>query len=87
MPAPKSSEPVPAAARQVKPAPGRGVVESATTSQPQTENHAKAQSPKSQPDLVLTAALEPAPSWIAAHKFVLLALLGIGAGVAVVLLR
>jgi hypothetical protein len=87
VPAPKSSEPGRAAAPQIKPAPEGQGAEGAVTAKPQTEKHTKVQSPKSHPELVLTAAMEPSQSWIAAHKFTLLTLLGIGAGVAIVLLR
>ncbi len=41
----------------------------------------------SQPELVLSAAMEPSQSWLSAHKFVILAVLAAGAGAAVLLLR
>lgn len=87
VPTPKSSEPVSPSTRPINQVPEGQVVASAATLKPQAENHAKPQSPKSQPELVLTAAMEPSQSWIAAHKFVLLALLGIGAGAAILWLR
>jgi hypothetical protein len=86
-PAAKSSQVVPADARPIKPRPERQTAASEPTSNSQTKNHAIPESPKSQPELVLSAAMEPSQSWIAANKFVLLALLGIGAGAAVLLLR
>lgn len=45
------------------------------------------QAPAREPELLLTAAMEPSQSWVAAHKFVILTLLAIGAGAAVLLLR
>jgi GAF domain len=87
VPTPKSSEPVFPATRPINQVPDGQAAATAATLKPQAENHAKTQSPKSQPELVLTAAMEPSQSWIAAHKFVLLTLLGIGAGAAIVWLR
>jgi hypothetical protein len=45
--------------------------------------HARAR----EPELVLTAAMNPSRSWVSEHKFVILTLLAIGAGAAVLLLR
>jgi GAF domain-containing protein len=47
----------------------------------------KIQAPIPEPQLVLTAAMGSSESWIGAHKFVILTLLGIGAGAAILLLR
>lgn len=46
-----------------------------------------AQAPAREPELVLTAAIDPSRSWVAEHKFVIFTLLAIGAGAAVLLLR
>lgn len=40
-----------------------------------------------QPELILSAAMEPPQSWFSSHKFVILTLLAAGAGAAVLLLR
>jgi GAF domain len=87
VPAAKNSPAVPVATIAIKPALDGQTAASQATSTPQTKNHAKPESPKSQPELVLSAAIEPSQSWIAAHKFMLLILLGIGAAAAVVWLR
>lgn len=51
------------------------------------ETSAVAQAPAREPELVLTAVMEPSQSWVASHKFVILTLLAIGAGVALLFLR
>lgn len=45
------------------------------------------QAPALEPELVLSAAMPPSQSWIAAHKFVMLTLLALAAGAAFLLLR
>jgi hypothetical protein len=83
--APKSSERV----IQTQP-PNRGsgvpVAGGRSTSETRPVTNPSSQA-ASEPELVLSAAMPPAQSWIAAHKFVILTLLGLGAGAAFLLLR
>jgi hypothetical protein len=55
-----------------------------STTSPQLK--ASSQAPALQPELILSAAMQPSESWVSANKFVILTLLGIGAGAAVVFL-
>lgn len=55
--------------------------------EPRAEASPSRQTSTSEPELVLTAAMEPSQSWISAHKFIILVLLAAGAGAAVLLLR
>lgn len=52
-----------------------------------TQATARSQVSVSEPELVLTAAMQPSQSFVSAHKFVILALLAAGAGAAFLLLR
>jgi hypothetical protein len=56
-----------------------------SASRPAAEPASKA--PSSEPELVLSAAMEPSQSWVGSHKFVILTLLALGAGAAYLLLR
>jgi GAF domain-containing protein len=51
------------------------------------QSSTKIEAPTREPELVLTAAMSPSRSWVSEHKFVILTLLGIGAGAALLLLR
>jgi GAF domain len=51
------------------------------------QNSIKSETRTHEPELVLTAAMSPSRSWVSEHKFVILTLLGIGAGAAILLLR
>lgn len=58
---------------------------SSTVSRPAAESASRP--PAAEPELILSAALPPSQSWVAAHKFVILTLLVLGAGAAFLLLR
>ncbi len=96
VPAPAGEAPSPKveARKPAEPAASESIVEAkegpAATPEPAStaaSNQTRAVKPDSEPELVLSAALEPSQSWVAAHKFVLLAVAAVGAAVAFFLLR
>lgn len=87
---PKSSKlaspPAKEVAKPAKPLPDRQTTATADREQG-VEASVYRQATVAQPELVLTAAMEPSQSWISAHRFIIFVLLAAGAGAAVLLLR
>jgi GAF domain-containing protein len=83
---PKISQPANASIEPNKTSPKMQDASASFRSAP-SHNSTKTQAPAHEAELVLTAATGSSESWIGAHKFVILTLLGIGAGAAILLLR
>jgi GAF domain len=73
-------------AKPAKPMPGKQGSAGAYSEEPGGASLHR-QTTAGQPELVLTAAMEPSQSWISAHKFIIFVLLAAGAGAAVLLLH
>jgi hypothetical protein len=80
----KSAQPANESARKTLPEAPKVKVSSPPAA-PQSSKSAPA--PAREPELVLTAAMEPSQSWVAEHKFVILTLLGLGVAAVFLLLR
>jgi len=84
---PSVAEPVKEIQTPIRPSPGAQPSPSSSLPVSQAQSNTPAQGSTSEPELVLTAAMQPSQSWIGANKFVILVLLAIGAGAAILLLR
>jgi hypothetical protein len=70
----------------VTPEPGPFLVERAETTIAAPATTGEVALPAETPQLILSAGLEPSRSWFSANKYIILALLAIGAGAAAFLL-
>jgi hypothetical protein len=84
-PAPRVADTVPKMP-MVPPEPGPFLVERAETTIATPATTGEAALPAETPQLILSAGLEPSRSWFSANKYIILALLVIGAGAAAFLL-